>query len=184
MIATGALLGWFVVEQLSSTTPVVVLARDVPAGELIEREDLVVANVPSTPALRTVPGQQLTSVVGQRAVNTLPAGTLLSPASIAERVFPAGGSSLVGVALTAAQMPGEPLQGGDRVRVVDTPTAQGDPPATTPASIPATVASVSAPDASGVVVVTVVVDADVAPDLAARAATGRVALVVDTVERG
>ena len=99
-------------------------------------------------------------------------------------MFPAGGVVLVGVALTAAQMPGEPLQGGDRVRVVDTPTAQGDPPATTPASIPATVASVSAPDASGVVVVTVVVDADVAPDLAARAATGRVALVVDTVERG
>jgi hypothetical protein len=39
-------------------------------------------------------------------------------------------------------MPSYPLAAGDQVRIVDTPVAQGDPPADTPQTFPATVFSV------------------------------------------
>ena len=41
------------------------------------------------------------------------------------RSFPPAGMSIVGVGLPSAQMPGEPLLAGDRVRVVATPGASG-----------------------------------------------------------
>jgi hypothetical protein len=69
------------------------------------------------------------------------------------------------------------------VRIVDTPTTQGEPPTTAPATIAGEVASVVGPDDTGLTVVNVTVPAGQAADLAARVATGRVALVLDSRER-
>jgi hypothetical protein len=97
--------------------------------------------------------------------------------------MPAAGQSLVGVALQPAQLPTEPLRAGDRVRVVDTPTSQADPPAATPDTIPAVVVSTEALDDGRQTIVNVTVPSAQAADLAARVATGRIALILDSRER-
>jgi len=87
----------------------------------------------------------------------------------------------VGISFTPNQLPPYPLVSGDPVRIVDTPVTQGDPPAGTPASIAATIVAVRFDDVSGNTVVAVSVDTFNSSALAARAATGRVALVLDAI---
>jgi hypothetical protein len=90
---------------------------------------------------------------------------------------------VVGVALPASLLPGEPLRAGDQVRVVATPGQQGEVTDGKQRAITATVVGVY-PDAdSGQTVVSVQVPFDEAAELAARSATGKVALVLDSRER-
>lgn len=183
LVAVGALGAAYLAQVVGQTVPVVAVARDVAAGDVIERADLTIANLSSDPALSPIPAADLAGLVGQRAAAALTAGSLLTEAAVTDQVLPAAGQSLVGVALTTAQMPAEPLRAGDRVRIVDTPVSQGEPPATTPASINGQVVSVTGPDSSGLIVVNVTVPTGRAADLAARVATGRVALVLDSRAR-
>lgn len=180
LVALGALVAAWLTQVVGGTEPVVAVVRSVQAGEVIERVDLSVANVNADPALRPVPAAALEGLVGQRAAVDLSAGSLLTEQAVGAAVVPAAGRSLVGVALSSAQLPAQMLQAGDRVRIVDTPTAQGEPPTTTPAAIGGEVASVVGPDDTGLTVVNVTVDDRQAADLAARVATGRVALVLDS----
>ena len=77
------------------------------------------------PALNPIPAAQLDGVVGQRAAMDLPAGGLVTQGSIAATVVPAQDMSVVGVAVPAALLPGEPL--GRAIRcVVATPGQQGE----------------------------------------------------------
>ena len=92
--------------------------------------------------------------------------------------------SLVGVSLPPALMPAAQLQSGDQVRIVATPGAQGDlATGTSPTSIGATVVGVRGAGDNGQIVVDVSVPYDQAAELAARAATGKIALVLDSRER-
>jgi hypothetical protein len=183
LVALGALTAAYLVQAVADTSPVVAVAQSVQAGERIDRADLAVAHVTADPALRPVPAGQLDSLVGRRAAADLLAGSLLTAGAVTETVLPRAGQSLVGVAVTAAQLPAEPLLPGDRVRIVDTPAAQADPPASPPAAIPAEVVATTGLDETGTTVVDVAVPAADAPGLAARVATGRVALVLDSRER-
>lgn len=183
LVALGGLAAAYLTQVVGNTVPVVAAVRSVPAGAVIERAHLAVADVSTDAALRPVAAARLESFVGQRAAVDLSAGSLLTEQAVTDDVVPADGQSLVGVALTSAQLPAEALRLGDLVRVVDTPTAQGEPPSTTPATIPGEVASVVGPDDTGRTVVNLLVDDDRAADLAARVATGRVALVLDSRER-
>ena len=141
----------------------------------------MVVQVNPDPALRTVPGDRLASFVGQRAGLDLSAGTLLSPDAVAEEVIPGAGQSVVGLALLPGSLPGEPLQVGDRVRVVLT-AGQGDPAAMSdPVEIPAEVAGVSVSE-TGQAIVSVVLDEARAGEAATWAAAGRVAVVLDSSE--
>ena len=183
LVALGGLGAAYLAQVVGQTVAVVAVARDVPAGEVIERADLAIANVSVDPALRPVAAGDLSTLVGQRAAVALPAGSLLTSAAVTDQVVPPSGRSLVGVALTAGQLPAEPLRSGDEVRIVETPVNQGEPPGTTPATIAGVVVSVSPPDETGLTVVDVMVPSGQAADLAARVATGRVGLVLDSRER-
>jgi hypothetical protein len=183
LVALGALAAAYLTQVIGNTVPVVAVVQTVQAGEVIDRADLAVANVAADPALAPVAAGRLDSFVGQRAAVDLSAGSLLTEQAVTEGVVPPAGRSLVGVALTSAQLPAAVLQPGDRVRVVDTPPAQGEPPSTTPTTIPGEVASVVGPDDTGLTVVNLIVADERAADLAARVATGRVALVLDSRER-
>jgi hypothetical protein len=183
LVAVGALGAAYLTQVVGGTVAVVAVVRDVPPGEVVQAADLTIAHVGTDPALSPVPAAQLSSVIGQRAAVALTAGSLLTNAAVTTAVVPTGGRSLVGVALTAAQIPAEPLHPGDRVRIVDTPTTQGEPPTTVPSTIAAQVASAVGPDDTGLTVVNVTVPAGQAADLAARVATGRVALILDSRER-
>ena len=183
LVALGALGAALLTQAVSGTVPVVAVVRAVPAGAVLERADLAVADVNVDPVLRPVPASRLAAQVGQRAAVALTAGSLLTEQSVTAEAQPAAGRSVVGVALTAAQLPAQALRAGDRVRIIDTPLAQGEPPAEPPTAIVAEVVSVAGPDDTGLSVVDVSLGSDQAAGLAARVATGRVALVLDSRER-
>ena len=128
--------------------------------------------VSADPALAPVPASQASAVVGQRAATDMAAGTLLTREQVSDTVLPAAGMSIVGVGLPSAQLPGEPLLVGDRVRVVATPGASGEVTAGEPVTIAATVVGVRVNDENGQSVVSVQVPQGDAAELAARAATG------------
>lgn len=181
LVIAGALLAVWAWTAATDNVPVVALRDTVPRGGQITTEDLMVVQVNPDPALRTVPGDQLESFVGQRAGLDLSAGTLLTPEAVTEEVVPAAGRSVVGLALAPGSLPGEPLQVGDRVRVVGT-AGQGDPAELSdPVEIPAEVADVSVSE-TGQAVVSVVVAEGQAGEVATWAAAGRVALVLDSSE--
>lgn len=184
LVVLGALLAvWVYVSNTDSTSAVAV--RDtVMRGEMITAADLMTVQVTPDPALQIVPGPELELFVGQRAGRDLSAGTLLTREATTEQVVPGAGESVVGLALMAGLMPGEPLQVGDRVRVVATPGQAGDP-ATFEASetvFGAEVVGVAASVESAQTVVSVLVPKQDAAQIAQWASAGRAALVLDSRE--
>ncbi len=172
----------YLTELTSDTTEVLAVADDVHRGQVIADADLAVAQAASDPAVASVPAGERATIVGQRAAADLTAGTLLTSSAVTSEGLPSSGQTIVGVAVTGTQLPQHDMVPGDNVRIFDTPNAGDDPPADAPPSIPATVVSVSGLTDSGHVVVDVVVDDDVAGELVARVATGRVAIVLDSAE--
>ena len=83
----------------------------------------------------------------------------------------------------AGQIPAERLQVGDAVRVVSTPGQQGDFQGAELRVFDGAVISVAPVDASGNVALVVEVAALQAPELAARSASGKLAIVLDSRER-
>ena len=183
LVAAGALGAAFAVSSVDDTREVLVVNRDIARGETIGPADLSVVRVGVDPALDPISGSERSSVQGTRAAVDLWAGTLLSERQVTGSLVPGEGASLVGISLTAAQMPSEPLYGGDSVRIVSTPGDQGEVTGQTPVTIQAIVVGVSRVEETGETVVDVSVPQEDSADLAARAATGRVALVLDARER-
>lgn len=183
LVAAGALGTAFAFTSVNDTQEVLVVANDIKRGETIEAGDLTVVRVSVDPALTPVPGSQKAELEGSRAAVDLWAGTLLTEQAVTDSLVPGEGESLVGISLTPAQMPSEPLYGGDAVRIVTTPGDQGEVTDEEPVTIEAVVVGVSRVEETGETVVDVSVPEREAAGLAARAATGRVALVLDARER-
>ena len=180
LLATCAAGSAYLSQMSSDAVPVLAIANDVPRGQIIEDTDLATALTTPDPALKPVPASERSRIVGQRAAADLTPGTLLTSAAVTSGDLPAPGQTIVGIAVTEAQMPHERMIPGDNVRVFDTPNPGEKAPKDPPTSISATVVSVSAPTDSAQIIVDVVVDDDVAGPLAARVATGRIAIVLDS----
>ena len=180
LVAAGAVLGVVLWAWSASGADVVMVRAEVQRGHPIAASDLGVVRVAVDPSVRTVPGPDMASMVGRRAAVDLTAGTLLAPGQLTDTLPPGSGMSVVGVPVVPGSMPSEPLRAGDTVRLVQTPGQAGEVTGT-PVTFTATVLSVVPGDAQ--TVVDVVVSADKAAELAARAATGRVAVVLDSRAR-
>lgn len=183
LIALGGVGGAYLLTSTTTAVSVVALSDDVQRGEILEEGDLTTAAITPDPALRTVPADQLQDLLGQRAATDLTAGSILTPNGVTTALIPTAGSTVVGVAVTAAQLPSQPLTAGDTIRIVDTPRPADEPPAGTPGAITATVVAATFNPDLLQTVVDVTVPTDQAASLAARAATGRVAIVLDSAER-
>lgn len=183
LVAVGGLVGAYLLTSSTTAVDVVAVSTTVQRGQIITKSNLTTAAVTLSPALRTVPADQLSSLVGKRAASDLTAGSLLAPAGVTTALTPAAGRTVVGVAVTGAQLPSQPLNAGDTIRVIDTPKASDDPPAATPSAVKATVVSTTVNPALQRTIVDVTVPTDQAASLAARVATGRVAIVLDSAER-
>ena len=180
VLAGGAAFGWFMWATTSTASEVVAVKQDVQRGQIIGAEDLTTVRVTLDPSLRTVPGSDLQSLVGKRAAADLTAGTLVSPDEVTDALLPPTGMSVVAVPIDAGLVPRVPILAGDTVRLVQTPAAGGELVAS-PLTVTAEVVNVTADDRA--TVVDVLVPADKASELAALAATGRVALVLDSRAR-
>lgn len=124
-ICLGALGAVLLFTEATSSHGVVVVAADVARGEVIEQADLTTTTIGSTRGVNTVPADQLTVLIGQRATVDLLAGTLLPAGAIGDPV-PKAGFVQLGLRLAPGRIPLDPLPAGTPVLLV----AVADPGAT------------------------------------------------------
>ena len=189
LVCLGALGNVWLHQATTNAKQVVAARTTIERGSIITRDQLVTVQVGSDPALRSVPASALADLVGKRAAVDVAAGSLLTTDSTTDKQIPGTGHSLVGVGVMPAMMPGTKLMAGDRVRIVATPSQVGVPAATpgAPTSVAAVVVSTfTGTDTTGQgaqTIITVDVPSGDAAQLAAMAASGKVAVVLDSRDR-
>lgn len=159
---------------VDSRRPVLALARDVPAGKVIEPADLKVVHI-AADGVPSVAATERSAIVGKVAVRSLEAETLLGPLQVTASA-PLEGQVVVGVALEPGRLPSG-LGAGDHVRVVDTGRGESAEPAVL--VVDAVVFAVDEPSrVSDTRVVSLTVPAADAARVASAAADRRVSLVL------
>ena len=126
LVAAGALGVAFVFTSVNDTQEVLVVSSDIKRGETIEAGDLAIVRERRP---RADPGsRQPEGPVSRAAAPPSTCGPApCSPSrQVTDNLVPGEGESLVGISLTPAQMPSEPLYAGDTVRIVTTPGDQGE----------------------------------------------------------
>ncbi|NKS56236.1 flagellar biosynthesis protein FlgA [Rhodococcus hoagii] len=182
LAALGVVGVVWLIGSIRQTESVLVIKKDVSQGHTLTANDLVTTELNADSGLEVIKSSQSSQVIGRRTTTSMSAGSLLTKGALTDAVIPDKGQSVVGLVLTAAKMPSMPLTPGDLVRIIDTPRQQDDPPAQPPYATAATVISVS-PSPDGAQILDVVVSSTDAPALAARSATGRVSVVLDSRAR-
>ena len=188
-ICLGALASLYAYTSSSSAHDVLAVRNTIQRGSVISADDLEVVRIGVDPALKALPADQASMVVGKHAALDLTAGGVVTAEQVTDANIPPKGQSVVGISLTAALLPAHELRVGDAVRVVTTPGPQGDASASSGASVvpatpvDATVVGVTTDQISGNTVVNVQVPYGDAAKVASLAATGKVALVLDSRER-
>lgn len=171
------------VNGMRQVTNVLVVSHDIEQGQQIASQDLTTKQINTDAGIASVAAEDKASVVGQVAAVPIPSGTVLNPNAVTSAVIPTTGLTLVGVTVSYAKLPAEPLRAGDMVRIVDTPRDQDDSPVQGPITSKAQVVSTTLIEATQETTVDVLVPADEASWVSARAATRRVAIVLDTREK-
>jgi len=185
LLLVSALAGAYAFGQLTTTVAVVGLARTVPAGQVVQREDLTIVQLTPSAGLTTVPASALETVVGKRAATDLAAGTTLTPDGVTDALVPARGRAVIGILTTPGTAPVSGLEPGAAVMLVPLGALDSANSATT---APITgvsgrvVAAVLQADGSGTRV-DVEVAADRAEQLQRLAAEKRLAVVLVSKER-
>jgi hypothetical protein len=159
LIVGSALLFATIFSRTGSQTRVLVLARSVEAGHVLESSDLRAANVTTGRGVATVLASSEASVVGRTTAVPLADGSLLTRNALGSGRALRAGEAMVGLALKPGTFPSG-LVTGDHVRVVDTTAASSTSAAgTAPRSgsggstgvVMAIAANTSAADGSAVV---------------------------------
>lgn len=179
-ISLGALASMWAYQSTSDAQSVLAVRQTIERGDVITADDLMTVNISVDPALKPLSADQASSVVGKHAALDMSAGGVVTQDQVTEQALPANGSSVVGIALTPGMLPANQIRVGDKVRVVVTPGQQGEMPTGQPDSIEAVVVGVAKDETTGNAIVNVQVPNNEGPMLAARAATGKVALVLDS----
>ncbi|MEU1282987.1 SAF domain-containing protein [Kitasatospora sp. NPDC005856] len=172
LIAAGGLGGAVLYNSTGQRVAVLALARDVPWGQVITEDDLVVARIAGDPALRPVSAQDRAKAVGMRAATDLKRGAMLTGSDLAQGLSVQPGQIVVGVSAKRTQLPASRLQPGVQLVVVFTPdNGRAD-------SLSATVITVGRVDTDGSQVIDVAVGAADGPRLAQWVASGRIQVLL------
>ncbi|MQS15177.1 hypothetical protein F7Q99_23645 [Streptomyces kaniharaensis] len=172
LIAAGGLGGAVLYNSTGQRVAVLALARDVPYGQVITDDDLVVARIASDPVLRPVSAQDRAGAIGMRAATDLKRGAMLTKGDLAQTLSVQPGQIVVGVSARRSQLPASRLQPGMQVVLVYTPdNGRSD-------SLTATVITVGRPDTDGSLVLDVAVAAADGTKLAQWVASGRIQVLL------
>ena len=182
LVAAGGLTAAWLVSTTGTATSVVVAASPVLRGQILTADQLTTAQLSGLDHASLTPASELGDLVGQTVVVDVPVGAPVPSSAVTSDPLPAAGQAVVGILLPAGQVPTVDLLPGARVRIVATPRAQEDVPASIGTGTPAVLISTSVDEVSGNTVANVAVPAPQAASLAALAATGRAALVLDADE--
>lgn len=178
IIIFALLFAWLLNTQGQNLT-VFAAKGDISRGHVMTVEDLTAVQIPEGQPLPHYLTTQQGEVVGKTAQVDIRQGSLVTPNTIGVGSGLGQDQSMVGLSLTNAQLPPYPLTNGDKVRIVSTPANLAEAPKEAPTAISATVISSQRDTVSGQTLVAVLVPKSDAPELAAKAATGRVALILD-----
>lgn len=182
LTATSGVVASMLYLAADERSEVLVLARDVGYGQELTAQDLIAVRVGLDPAVSAVPADELAQVTGRQASVELYRGQVLFPSATSADAVPVAGSQLVAVPLKPGQIPTRGLRPGDAVDLVSTPGAGADPPESSPDTVPGRVVHIGEPQADGVRVVDVETAAADGAVLAARVATGNIAMVLNPAE--
>lgn len=168
----------------SADGEVLVTTSAIGAGKQISATSLTSTRMQVPAGVTAFSPTDIASVIQMLASAQLAPGTVLTSANVStDRLVPTG-KTVVGVPLDAGRMPGIPLVAGDPVRLVEVPDKTTIIVSNTARSFKAEVFSVDAPATNAMTTTTIVnvlvAQAD-ANDLAALAASGRIALVIDSI---
>ncbi|MFC0861669.1 SAF domain-containing protein [Sphaerimonospora cavernae] len=172
-VVLSAVVGLQLYQVAAHRTQVLVMARDVPIGQVIEAQDLTSLAVGVVPGMQWTRTQDRDGVIGKRATADLRAGTLLAPSQFGTALIPDDGQQIVPIALKASQLPARGLKPGDWVvaAAVAEEGRQG-------VDYRALVDKVGQADADGTVVVDLLMPATTGTALARLAAEGKIAMVL------
>jgi Flp pilus assembly protein CpaB len=162
-------------------TPVLMVARPVPAGATITDADLSVVRMVPEAGMGVFTEADWSSVVGRTAAVPLVAGSVLSPAQVGAPDWPPTGESVVAVVFSAGQVPAG-VVAGSHVSILLPSVSDGDGAPAAAAVVSATVVEVALPDVSGSVVVSLLARAADARLVAA--ASGDVSLLLENPAGG
>lgn len=165
----GALLGAYAYRGAVAREGIVVTARPLPFGSVIQLSDLREISLPPGSGLSSVAWDDVGSVVGRLAATDLRAGQTVTPDSITSDNVPALGEAVVGLSVESGRVPSAALAPRDEVLVV---TGGDSPPRR------ATVVRAGDVDVSGRRTVDVLVPQTDAEDLALASVDDRVAIVL------
>jgi Flp pilus assembly protein CpaB len=120
MLIVGlGVLGYWFYAQAGAKVPVLVAARDIPAGHVIAAADLKTVNVSG--GVTAVAGNHMSEVVGRTAAVEILPQTPVQLAMVASRSSLSPSQALVGVAEAPGQIPSAGLVPGDQVQVLELP---------------------------------------------------------------
>lgn len=116
LIVGGGLVFLGLYRARGHQVPVLVMARDVPAGQALTAKDVVVAEVAAT-GVATVPAKDLTQLSGVVAKVGLTKGALLAPQQFGSALPLPADEALVALAFAEVAVP-RSMRADDRVRLV------------------------------------------------------------------
>lgn len=173
------MLGGYLYTTAGSKTTVLIVARDVLPGQVIQRSDLTTASLAGD--VRAIAASAAETVVGQRAAVELLPGTLLQRSMVAAGPKIQAGQAQVGLQLPPGAIPATGLVPGDAVQVLRLPskslTTQGPPPDPTLITAATVTTAIPDPTHQGGWLITVTVPQEKAAAVAGAAGAGDAVLV-------
>ena len=125
LVTLGSALAFVVLwMNAGDREPVLVLARDVPAGQVFQAEDLTTVRVSLDPGVQAVASSARDQVIGQPASVDMLAGTLLVPDAVGDTEGLENDKETVAIAIDQTLVPAG-LERGDHVRIIRMPAATG-----------------------------------------------------------
>jgi hypothetical protein len=158
-------------------TLVLVVTREVPAGSVIQAADLTAAGVSAGRQVSAIPASAEAQEVGRVARVELVPGSLLERSQVGTGPAIPAGSSVVGLDLKGGTFPAE-TAAGSAVEVISTPPQGNSSSTGAVLAQSATVLSVAADQDGTSTLISIVVPAGEASQIASAGAGGAVSLVM------